>query len=100
MAHYAHVNKDGIVDNVIVVEREFIDSGAVGDPTEWVQTSYNTHGGKHPNNKPLRKNYAGIGYKYDKDRDAFIPQKPTPDAILNEESCLWDIPMSKSETEL
>ena len=90
MAHFAHVNSENIVDNVIVAEQDFIDSGAVGDPAEWVQTSYNTHGGQHPEGKPLRYNFAGIGDTYDKDRDAFIPTKPEGDNwVLNEETCLW-----------
>ena len=94
MAHFAHINSEGIVDNVIVAEREFIDSGAVGDPTEWIQTSYNTHGGQHPEGRPLRKNYAGIGYTYDPVRDAFIPQKPYESWVLNEFSCLWEAPIA------
>jgi hypothetical protein len=60
MAHYAKV-ENGIVTNVIVADQEFIDSGAVGDPTTWIQTSYNTFGGKHRmGGTPLRKNYAGM----------------------------------------
>ena len=97
MEHFAHINQDNIVDNVIVAEQAFINSGSVGNPTEWVQTSYNTYGGVHynpdtgepDNGTPLRKNYAGIGYTYDKARDAFIPPKPTNAAyILNETTCL------------
>ena len=61
----------------------------------WVQTSYNTHGGVHNNNgTPLRKNHAGIGYTYDEDRDAFIPKKPYNSWILNEDTCLWEAPVS------
>ena len=57
----------------------------------WKQTSYNTHGGVHDNGgKPLRKNFAGIGYTYDEDRDAFIPKKPFNSWILNETTCLWE----------
>lgn len=93
MAHFAHINSDGTVDNVIVSKQDFIDSGVVGDPSEWIQTSYNTHGGKHPENRPLRKNYAGIDYKYDKARDAFVPPQPFPSWVLNEETCLWDPPI-------
>ena len=64
----------------------------------WVQTSYNTHGGVHNNNKtPLRKNHAGIGYTYDQDRDAFIPPKPYNSWILNETTCLWEAPIAKPE---
>jgi len=64
-----------------------------GDPSMWIQTSYNTVGGKHPNNMPLRKNFAGIGYTYDAQRDAFIPPKPYASWVLNEDSCLWDAPV-------
>lgn len=90
MAHYAKVGDDGIVVEVIVAEQEFIDSGLVGDPAKWIQTSYNTHGGQHPEGRPLRKNFAGIGYTYDPKRDAFIPPKPVGDYVLNEDTCLWE----------
>ena len=60
----------------------------------WKQTSYNTHGGVHDNGgTPLRKNYAGIGYTYDENRDAFIPKKPYNSWILNETTCLWNAPV-------
>lgn len=93
MAHFAHVNKDGIVDQVIVIEADVLATGLWGDPAEWIQTSYNTSGGQHPNGSPLRKNYAGIGYTYDKTRDAFIPPKPFSSWVLNENTCLWDAPV-------
>jgi hypothetical protein len=61
----------------------------------WKQTSYNTHGGLHDNGgTPLRKNHAGIGYTYDEDRDAFIPKKPFNSWILNEDTCLWNAPVT------
>jgi hypothetical protein len=61
----------------------------------WKQTSYNTHGGVHNNNgTPLRKNFAGIGYTYDEDRDAFIPKKPFNSWVLNEDTCLWNAPVA------
>ena len=61
----------------------------------WKQTSYNTHGGVHNNNgTPLRKNHAGIGYTYDEDRDAFIPEKPYASWILNEDTCIWKAPVT------
>ena len=60
----------------------------------WKQTSYNTIGGVHKlDGTPLRKNYAGIGYTYDEDRDAFIPPKPYSSWILNEETCNWEAPV-------
>ena len=60
----------------------------------WKQTSYNTYGGIHNDNgTPLRKNYAGIGYTYDEDRDAFIPKKPFNSWVLNEDTCQWQSPI-------
>ena len=90
MSHFAKV-KNGIVTQVIVAEQDVIDSGMFG--TGWVQTSYNTHGGQHPEGRPLRKNYAGIGYTYDEQRDAFIPKKPFESWLLNEDTCLWEPPV-------
>jgi len=93
MAHFAEV-VNGIVRRVIVAEQDFIDSGAVGIPSRWVQTSYNTHGGVHKlGGTPLRKNYAGIGYTYDEQRDAFIPPRPYQSWNLNEDTCLWESPI-------
>ena len=90
MAHFAKV-ENGIVKQVIVSEQDVIDTGVFGHG--WVQTSYNTHGGVHSNGgTPLRKNYAGVGYSYDEQRDAFIPPKPYPSWLLNEDTCLWDAP--------
>ena len=90
MSHFAKV-ENGLVTNVVVAEQEFINTGALGDG--WIQTSYNTHGGVHANNgTPLRKNYAGIGYAYNSQRDAFIPPQPFPSWALNEDTCLWDAP--------
>jgi hypothetical protein len=92
MAHFAHI-KDGIVDQVIVIDQETLNTGNWGNPSEWIQTSYNTQGGQHPEGRPLRKNYAGIGYSYDAGRDAFIPPKPFPSWVLNEDTCLWGSPV-------
>ena len=88
MSHFAKV-LNGIVTQVIVAEPEFFDTFVDTSPGEWVQTSYNTRGGQHPEGRPLRKNYAGIGYTYDVERDAFIPPKPEGDYALDEETCLW-----------
>ena len=94
MSHYAKV-ENGIVTQVIVAEEDFIQTGALGDPAGWLQTSYNTRGGEHVNGgTPLRKNYAGIGYTYDSERDAFIPPKPYPSWYLTEETCLWAAPVA------
>jgi len=92
MAHFAKVI-DGIVTEVLVIEQDVIDTGAFGDPALWVQTSYNTHGGQHPEGRPLRKNYAGVGYTYDAERDAFIAPQPFPSWTLNEDTCLWVSPV-------
>jgi hypothetical protein len=89
MSHFAKV-ENGIVTQVIVVEQDVIDSGLFG--TGWVQTSYNTRGGQHPEGRPLRKNYAGIGYTYDVDRDAFISPQPYASWTLNDATCLWEAP--------
>ncbi len=94
MAHFAQINQDGIVVNVIVAEQDFIDSGTVGDPKNWIQTSYNTYGNQHPENRPLRKNFAGVGYTYDKVRDGFIEcpyGKLVSYLELNEDSGIWDV---------
>lgn len=91
MAHFAKV-VDGVVTQVIVAEPEFFDTFVDSSPGEWVQTSYNTHGGEHPEGRPLRKNYAGIGYTYDRERDAFIPPQSFASWTLNEDTCLWDAP--------
>jgi hypothetical protein len=61
----------------------------------WKQTSYNTHGGVHSSGgTPFRKNFAGIGYTYNEDRDAFISKKPFNSWILNENTCLWEAPVA------
>lgn len=100
MAHFAKI-QNGIVTQVIVAEPEFFNAFVDSTPGEWIQTSYNTKGGVHyapDSNEPdggvaLRKNYAGIGYSYDKDRDAFIPPQPYASWILDEASCLWEAPV-------
>jgi len=73
-----------------VAEQDVIDFGLFG--TGWVQTSYRTQGGQHPEGRPLRKNFAGVGYTYDAPRDAFIPPQPYASWSLNETTCLWDSP--------
>ena len=94
MAHFAQIDENNIVTNVIVAEQDFINSGAVGDPSKWIQTSYNTQGGEHKlGGTPMRKNYAGIGYTYDSQRDAFIPPKPFESWVLNEDTCLHVAPV-------
>jgi len=91
MSHFAKI-ENGIVTEVIVAEQEYIDT----IDGQWIQTSYNTLGNVHKlNGTPLRKNFAGIGYTYDSELDAFIPPKPYASWVLNEETCLWEAPTSK-----
>jgi len=92
MAHFAKV-LDGKVTQVIVAEPEFFQNFVDSSPGEWIQTSYNTHGGQHPEGRPLRKNYAGVGFTYDREKNAFIPPKPYASWVLNEETCLWESPI-------
>ena len=94
MSHFAKVN-NGMVEQVIVAEPEFFQTFVDTSPGEWIQTSYNTHGGVHTlGGTPLRKNYAGIGYTYDRERDAFISPKPYASWVLNDDTCLWDAPVA------
>lgn len=93
MAHFARV-QDGIVTEVIVIEQEMIDTGLWGPSKEWIQTSYNTHAGTHAyGGTPLRKNYAGIGYIYNSELDAFIPPKLFDSWILDEDTGQWKAPI-------
>ena len=101
MAHFAEIDENGIVLRVLVVDNAQESNGqdflanTLGLGGTWVKTSYNTVGGVHTNGgTPLRKNYAGIGYTYDSDRDAFIPPKPFASWTLNEDSCLWEAPVA------
>ena len=109
MAHYAKV-KNGKVVNVIVADQDFIDNFVDTSPGKWIQTSYNTYGGKHylpdlnENNekvlsddqsKALRYNFAGIGYNYDSVADAFYPEKPEgyDSWVLDTDTYLWKPPV-------
>ena len=106
MAHYAKV-VNNLVTQVIVAEPEFFETFVDTSPGEWIQTSYNTRGGIHyqPNSnipsidqsKSLRKNYASVGFTYNKTLDAFIPPKPYASWVLNEETCWWNAPIAKPE---
>ena len=103
MSYFAKV-ENGIVTKVLSATPEFFKSYVDTSAGEWIQTSYNTKGGVHydPNtrqpsadqSKALRKNYAGMGYQYDKDRDAFIPPQPFPSWTLDEQTCLWNAPVA------
>ena len=115
MSHFAKI-KNGIVQEVIVAEQNFIDSLPSESGISWVQTSYNTHGGVHyawkevtvteddgttsktmqpyvDGGVALRKNFAGVGHIYDSVRDAFYQPNPYPSWTLNETSCYWEAPV-------
>jgi hypothetical protein len=106
MAHFARI-KDGIVDYVVVGRDDDEDKEDELAHDGWIykRTSYNTRGGVHytdgqpsaDQSKAFRKNYAGLGYTFDSERDAFIPPKPFASWILNEESCLWEAPVAMPE---
>ena len=97
MAHYAKVN-NGIVDKVIIAEADFFNNFIDDSPGTWIQTSYNTKGGVHSESgTPLRKNYAGIGFIYDKTRDAFYEAQPYASWTLDESTCLWEAPIAKPD---
>ena len=90
MSHFARV-EGGIVSIVIVAEQDHIDT--LPDKEFWIKTSYNTRGGVHKlGGTAFRKNFAGIGYKYDEERDAFIEPKPYNSWILNEDACVYESP--------
>lgn len=107
MAHYAFLDENNVVVEVIVgKDEDDLDAGV----TSWEEhygnfrgktckrTSYNTNGGVHTSGGvPFRKNYAGIGYTYDEQRDAFIPPKPFPSWVLDEDKCLWVAPVPRPD---
>jgi hypothetical protein len=93
MSHFAKVC-DGKVVQVIVAEKEFFDTFVDSSPGTWLQTSYNTHGNQHPENRPLRGNYAGIGYTYDATNDVFYAPQPFPSWIINNTTWLWEAPVA------
>ena len=103
MAHFARIDDDNTVRQVIVISDDdssteedgqaFIAS--LGLAGTWVQTSYNTNGAVHAlGGIPFRYNYAGTGYTYDADREAFIPPKPYDSWVLVDETCLWEAPVA------
>ena len=114
MAHWAEINEENVVTRVTVGNNSDIDEGyewlIANLGGSWIQTSFNTFGGVHyvtdqegnrvpsdDQSKALRKNYAGIGFTYDEERDAFIPPKPYESWVLNEASCLWVAPVPYPE---
>ena len=101
MAHFAEINENNIVLRVIVAEQDFINTGALGDPSRWIQTSYNTYGGVHAmGGTPLRKNYAGADMIYDLQRDAFYWPKPENSGswVFDEQTCQWQRPVPMPST--
>ena len=97
MAHFAEIDENNVVLRVIVGVDEPLDGEAIYHKmtgTTWKKTSYNTVAGQHTlGGTPFRKNYAGIGYTYDPDRDAFIPPQPFPSWTLDEQTCQWISPV-------
>ena len=91
MSHFAKVC-DGKVVQVIVAEKEFFDTFVDSSPGAWIQTSYNTQGNQHPEGRPLRGNYAGIGYTYDLTNDVFYAPQPYASWTLNETTWTWEAP--------
>jgi len=98
MSHFAKI-ENSLVTQVIVAEEDFISTGALGDPSAWKQTSYNTRGGVHygadgqPDNQPaLRANYAGIGYTYDATNDVFYAPQPYPSWTIASPDWTWQAP--------
>ena len=88
MSHYAKI-VDGKVTQVIVAEAEFFNTFVDTSPGAWIQTSYNTHANQHPEGRPLRGNYAGIGFTYDATNDVFYAPKPSDTAELDEATWTW-----------
>lgn len=90
MAHFAEIDADNTVLRVIVADtKEWCENNLGGT---WVQTSYNTHGGQHPEGRPLHKNYAGIGYKWD--GVGFYAPQPFPSWTKDEDTYLWEAPVA------
>lgn len=110
MAHFAQIDDNNIVQQVLVIDQSEIDTGNWGDPTKWIQTSYNTHGGVYylPNtstpdpdqSKAFRKNYAGYGFIWlpnGPDGEGFAPPQPYPSWVMNSFSYLWEAPVPMPE---
>jgi len=88
MAHFAKLDNNKVVTEILVAEQDFINSGALGDAFRWVQTSYNNN---------FRKNFAGVGDTYDSTKDAFYKPQPYPSWVLNESTCIWEAPVAKPD---
>lgn len=91
MTYFAKIENNKVV-TVIVAEQDYIDTL----DGEWVQTSYNTLKGKHvEGGTPLRGNYAGIGYEYNREYDIFLPPKPYTSFVINPITATWKAPIDK-----
>ena len=106
MSHFAQINADNIVTRVLVISQENVNTGNWGSPSTWIQTSYNTRGGKHYDQDgvedsgiALRYNYAGTGHTYNTDKDAFIAPKPYPSWTLVEATCQWKAPVARPDND-
>jgi len=109
MANFCKLGIGNIVEKIVVVSNDIATTeqagvdflnNLYGTNDAWKQTSYNTRGGVHKlGGTPFRKNYAGIGWKYNQTKDAFISPKPFNSWILNEETCLWEAPVALPDTE-
>jgi hypothetical protein len=93
MSHFAKI-VNGIVTQVIVAEPDFFNTFVDTSPGEWIQTSYNTHGNQHPEGRPLRGNFAGVGYVYDTNNDVFYAPQPFPSWVLNSTTWTWESPVA------
>ena len=107
MGHWARIDENNIVQEVIVIKEAELDTGNWGDKSNWIKTSYNTFEGKHyvpkehqdwseesaDQSKALRFRYAGKGMKYDATNDVFYTQQPYPSWVLNNTSWIWEAPI-------
>ena len=98
MAHFAKIGKGNIVEQVVVVSNDIATTEQAG--VDFLNNLYKTRDVWKQTcpDKTIRKNYAGIGYTYDEDKDSFIPKKPYASWILNETTCLWEAPVAYPET--
>jgi len=88
MSHFAKLDSNNIVTDIIVAEQDFINSGIVGDSFLWIQTSYNGN---------FKGKYASIGGQYDVGTNTFIPPQPYNSWVLNEDTCLWEAPVARPD---
>jgi hypothetical protein len=93
MSHFAQI-QDGRVVQVIVADQDFIDSGAAGDAAQWRQTSIRTSRNQHPEGRPLRGNFAGVGYIYDAANDVFYAPQPYPSWTIAAPTWTWTPPVA------